>query len=225
VVVVGHDEYWSGPIRDAFDDARAAGVDFAFLGANIGYWKTRYEPAPDGRAARVLVCYKSSFDPAYERSRNPLDSTVRWRDDPVNEPEDTLIGQMYPGDAYEGKATGDLVVTSLRPAWLFTGTGLHIGSRLTGLVGYEFDRLWSRLGVGASRAPFAVRAVMRGKASAPHRRAGRSDVTIYRATSGAWVFSAGTIQWSWGLDGYADDSSVSAAAERLTWNLLTHLAR
>ena len=28
-------------------------------------------------------------------------------------------------------------------------------------------------------------------------------LTIYKAASGALVFSAGTIQWSWGLDGTA----------------------
>jgi hypothetical protein len=33
---------------------------------------------------------------------------------------------------------------------------------------------------------------------------GRTDwtMTIYQASSGAWVFNAGTNQWSWGLDDY-----------------------
>jgi hypothetical protein len=28
------------------------------------------------------------------------------------------------------------------------------------------------------------------------------SMTIYQASSGAWVFNAGTNQWSWGLDDY-----------------------
>src|SRR5262249_25658353 len=32
------------------------------------------------------------------------------------------------------------------------------------------------------------------------------QITLYRASSGALVFGAGTVQWSWGLDGHHNDS-------------------
>src|SRR5207302_1760371 len=32
----------------------------------------------------------------------------------------------------------------------------------------------------------------------------RHDLTLYRHPSGALVFGAGTVQWSWGLDGQHD---------------------
>jgi hypothetical protein len=35
-IVSGHDEYWSETMRNAFEAARAAGVNLAFLGGNIG---------------------------------------------------------------------------------------------------------------------------------------------------------------------------------------------
>jgi hypothetical protein len=34
------------------------------------------------------------------------------------------------------------------------------------------------------------------------RKAVGLSMTIYQATSGAWVFNAATNQWSWGLDDY-----------------------
>ncbi|PYS01153.1 MAG: hypothetical protein DMG16_13585 [Acidobacteria bacterium] len=48
-------------------------------------------------------------------------------------------------------------------------------------------------------------------------RAIQSNSSIYQAPSGAWVFTAGTISWSWGLDypGVAD-----ARIQRITANVL-----
>ena len=36
------------------------------------------------------------------------------------------------------------------------------------------------------------------------------QLTLYRAPSGALVFGAGSIQWSWGLDGHHIDGAGSA---------------
>src|SRR5262249_35820210 len=41
---VGHDEYWSWPMRRAIEAARDRGVHLAFLGADVGYWQIRFEP-------------------------------------------------------------------------------------------------------------------------------------------------------------------------------------
>jgi hypothetical protein len=38
---VGHDEYWSKPMRDAAEQARDAGVHLAFVEANAIYWQVR----------------------------------------------------------------------------------------------------------------------------------------------------------------------------------------
>ncbi len=47
-VSVGHDEYWSMPVRSAFDNARDAGTKLAFLGSNSAYWHVRSK-TPNGR--------------------------------------------------------------------------------------------------------------------------------------------------------------------------------
>src|SRR5205823_286904 len=38
---------------------------------------------------------------------------------------------------------------------------------------------------------------------------GNHKITLYRAPSGALVFGAGTIQWSWGLDGTHNDTATT----------------
>src|SRR5215210_2078600 len=41
-----HDEYWSGGMRTALEQARDAGTNLFFAGANEGYWKIRLENSP-----------------------------------------------------------------------------------------------------------------------------------------------------------------------------------
>ena len=51
------------------------------------------------------------------------------------------------------------------------------------------------------------------------------QITLYRAASGALVFGAGTVQWSWGLDSHHNDSpsTPSVAIEQATVNLLADM--
>lgn len=64
VLSVGHDEYWSKQMYDGFEQARDAGVNLAFLGANPNYWQVRVSPSNRGIANRVMISYKSaSTDP------------------------------------------------------------------------------------------------------------------------------------------------------------------
>ena len=52
-------------------------------------------------------------------------------------------------------------------------------------------------------------------------------LTMYRATSGALVFGAGTVQWAWGLDEYHDTPHVEIPADvrmqQATLNLLADM--
>jgi hypothetical protein len=62
-------------------------------------------------------------------------------------------------------------------------------------------------------------AVKTGPGTASH------SLTLYRAPSGALVFSAGTVQWSWGLDGNHDDgaSTPDPRMQQATVNLFADL--
>ena len=78
-VSMGHDEYWTNSMRDAVLEARDAGTNLAFLGANTMYWRIRLEPAASGRA-RVVVGYRHSahLDPLY--AQGSPEATANFRE-------------------------------------------------------------------------------------------------------------------------------------------------
>ena len=63
VLSVGHDEYWSAPMRDNLEAFIANGGNVAFFSGNSVCWQVRSED--NGRA---LVCWKQSYnqDPVYK---------------------------------------------------------------------------------------------------------------------------------------------------------------
>ncbi|HVU02598.1 MAG TPA: N,N-dimethylformamidase beta subunit family domain-containing protein [Polyangiaceae bacterium] len=202
----GHDEYWTQAERDAVDAARDAGVSLAFFSANDAYWHVRLEPSSDGVPRRVVTCYKSSGrDPSGETR----DRTTRFRDPPVGQPEDALVGQMYD---YYTNLDGFPLIVGDAGHWLYAGTGLRAGDTLPHLVGYEWDHIHLD-----STTPSGLEVV----ASSPvFDHAGVSDfsnVTVYYPTQGSLVFSGGTISWALGLGkpGYSD-----VRVERMTENVL-----
>src|SRR5439155_25877006 len=54
ILSVGHDEYWSKPMYDAFVAARDAGVNLGFFGGDPVSWRSRFEPSSSGAPNRVL---------------------------------------------------------------------------------------------------------------------------------------------------------------------------
>ena len=193
LVFAGHHEYWSRGMRDTLEGAIAAGTNVAFLSANEVYWQVRLEPSPLGPARRV-ICYKSArLDPVCHA--DPELTTCRWREAPVNEPEATVVGQMY---AHVVARPADWRVANAGH-WLYRGTGMHDRDRITNLVGQEYDTFRPELAppgtVILARSP--VRPNMADPRLPPLHTA-----TMYTAPSGATVFAAGTFQWSWALDSF-----------------------
>lgn len=133
VVFLGHDEYWSVPMRTTVEQARDAGVNVAFLGGNNVYWRVRFDASADGRDGRLLVGHKSAdTDPVQGPTTTDL-----WRRGPGVRPENSLVGMLY--ECFP--AQGDLVVE--RPSsFLFAGTKVRRGSRVAGLIGVEIDRAY-----------------------------------------------------------------------------------
>ncbi len=138
---VGHDEYWSMPMRRHVEQARDRGVHLAFLGADVCYWQVRFEPDVRGNPDRILVSYKEAagdLDPlALDGTpQNNRLITGRWRDRPISRPEARLVGVMYTADPVDA----DIIVD--RPDhWAFAGTGVKKGDALRGLLGYEVDAM------------------------------------------------------------------------------------
>ena len=111
----------------------------------------------------------------------------------------------------ETPVDGDLVVEDAN-GWMTQHTELTSGSHLRGVLGYEVD------GISAFSPP-GTHIVARSSVSGIDGVA-----TLYRATSGAIIFSSGSMQWSWGLDDYnapqLRTSVVSPAVQQMTRNIL-----
>lgn len=224
VLIAGHDEYWSTAMRDHFTAARDAGVSLAFFGGNDSYWHVRLQSSPLG-LDREEVCYKSALlDPL--ATVDPQEATVRWRDAPVNQPENALLGEMYNG-IIEGK--WPLVLDAGAQPWL-QGTLLHAGTAIPDLVTGEFDRVVQN-GLTPSSLTILASSPLKCTTVTDLCPGGKSvsNATLYTAPSGAKVFDAGTFQWQWGLD---DDSFLPGSARRphsypgfqqFTTNLIAYL--
>ena len=214
---LGHDEYWTKQMRQGVEAARDKGVGIAFMGANAVYWQMRFEPDHNGVPNRVIVCYK--VEAAHnDYTRDPMygvDNTVvtsYFRDPVVNNPENTLMGEMWNGLTHNQNGFPWTVDPSAANSPLLKNTGLQPGQTYgCGIVGYEWDKVWPTIGV-ADNEGFVSNPVKNVHIlstsqvkSSDTNQTDVSNSTYYIASSGAMVFDSGSIRWSSALDNYRPD--------------------
>jgi len=144
---VGHDEYWSGPMRDTVEGFIGRGGNVAFFSGNTALWQVRMEEPVEG-AASVMVGYKGQFksDPVYGTDRIG-ELTSIWSDHMIGRPENEMTGVSFLRGGYHriGKrvTNGAGGYTVYRPShWMFDDTGIDYGDVLGAkatAVGYECD--------------------------------------------------------------------------------------
>jgi len=222
-LIVGHDEYWSRAMRDAVERARDRGVNLGIFASNVSYWQVRYEPSSSGAADRILFCSKDAEkDPVYNTDRDK-DLTVRFRNLHPARPEVSLVGMMMSAEEVEGDFTP---VPEARRHWIYQGTAFAAGGTKTvrGLLGYEVDRSFSKDATWARFSPKGLVVLARAWVQPLKLERLPTESTIYTAPSGAVVFAAGTMQWSWGLDDWGAPKLRPAIRnpdiEKITKNLL-----
>lgn len=232
VLIAGHPEYWTRGIRDALDRARDSGVGIALFGANAGYWQVRREAdsssAGPAEAGPVVFCAKDyTRDPLYDTAADK-DLTVRFRNLHPRRPEVALFGvQTARGE--ESVAADFVPDPDARDSWIYRGTGVATGATqsIPGLIGYEVDRSFIADSLYDVWSPQGLQVVARSPIRFRDGSAERSDAATYRAPSGAVVFAAGTMQWSWGLDDWGTPklrpARRHADAERITLNVIDAL--
>ncbi len=186
------------------------------------FWKTRWGPSIDGSNTpyRTLITYKETHferDRSTRRTRRPgpARGAIRAsaRRPTAGEPENALTGQQF----VVNSGTADITVPSqyskLR-LWRNTAVAsLLAGTDADARAGSRDARL--RVGRGRRQRLPAGRGVrpllddgqrgagvhrLRQHASTSNGDRRPTTCTLYRAPSGALVFGAGTVQWSWGLD-------------------------
>jgi hypothetical protein len=180
VFSIGHDEYWTERMRDAFVHARALGTNLMF-GSNAALWRMRYA------AGRRTIL----------ESRSPsVDGTGFFWD--FGQPPCRLMGvqyKEYTQSALGSPASAYTVVGAASDPWL-AAAGLRPGDVIPGVVGYEWDELMP--GCFPGRVVPLMRAALPGSDGNPTT----ADMVRATARSGARVFAMGTMELSWALDSF-----------------------
>ena len=246
VLSVGHDEYWSAPMRDTLEAFIGKGGNVAFFSGNNLWWQVRSEE--DGRA---LVCWKDDYenDPIYPDG-NLGQLSTNWCHHLVRRPENTLTGVSFAYGGYtrffeqHRDASGGYQVH--RPDhWIFAGTGLRRGDEFgvaDSIVQYEADgcELEWRDGMPvptcrdgtpntfeiAATGPAGlstydgsldlVSTALYGDSGRRAQSSGHAVVGTY--TRGGTVFTCGCTHWAYGLRGR------DPVVEQITRNILDRLS-
>ncbi|WP_425266407.1 DUF4082 domain-containing protein, partial [Cryobacterium zongtaii] len=222
---VGHDEYWSGAQRKNVEAARDAGVNLQFLSGNEVYWRTRYEPSADSSATayRTLVSYKETWS---QRKIDPsAEWTGTWRDPRFASsanggglPENGLTGTQYQSNYSDLPVTVSAAEGKTR-LWRNTGLSSLAAGTSAALaphtVGYEsnedIDNGFRPAGlIRLSTTTGSVPEYLTDFGNTVRQGSTTHHVTLYKAPSGALVFSAGSVQWTWGLDREHDGPGAPA---------------
>ncbi|MGW7404174.1 DUF4082 domain-containing protein [Streptomyces sp. NPDC054833] len=216
----GHDEYWTQSQYSNVLAARKAGVREAFFSGNEVFWKTRLAPSIDGTstANRTLVCYKMT---KMAQNNGIADPSGLWTGtwmDPTStdygqdyQPPNILTGSMFQVNGYRSDAI--TVPGSYGKNRLWRNTSIaNLSSSQTatfpaGTLGYEWDSdlANSTRPAGAIDLSSTTVDVNDGKYRLDwgntygNGTATHNLVEFRDQDSGALVFGAGTVQWSWGL--------------------------
>jgi hypothetical protein len=240
VLSVGHDEYWSKPMRDRLEAFIARGGNVAFFSGNVACWQVRHEDD-------ALVCFKEYYrdDPLYRPDGpNPLLSTLSSHY-LLDRPENMLTGVGVLGGGFHKShgqyMDGSGAFTVHRPEhWVFAGTNVRRGGEFGGaqsIVGYECDGCEFELRdgrptpTGRDRTPTNFEILATGPAKWgpeatltwyerwPADQQGAACLGLYERPGGGTVFTAGTTDWSHGL---ADEPDP--IVDRITRNVLERLS-
>ncbi len=231
VGLLGHSEYWTANVYDAYQDTVDAGVNLFCTSSNTALWHTRFDVADTGR--RTQICYKENatrdvsagftgtgYDPSTEW-------TGTWRDNtPANgktnsdvRRENALTGQLF---RVNGAVVDQMEVPYAYkdlPIWrnaaavqaLTTGQ-TYVTARTT--MGYECDVADGSAGqpdgliqLNPTSKTFGGRGVnAAGTIYSGSPGALNFGFTFYRRPSGALVFNTGNWRGLWGASRWYSNS-------------------
>jgi hypothetical protein len=203
LVALTHLEYWTAAMRQHVDQAVAGGMNLANFGANQAYWEVLLKPGPTGLADRTVYTYRTCApDPVGLFSAAGCYGSSQ-----------ALFGVQYNCAG----AAGDVVAQG---NWLWSGTGVAPGQKVFNLIGGETDHV-----TPGYPQPDGLQVLAHSPLSLCRNlptTTDDSDMTYYRNSAGAQVFSGGTLHWICALDGACSDVDP-AVVSRLTQNVLDQL--
>ena len=243
VLSVGHDEYWSTPMRDTIENYAAAGGNIAFFSGNTCCWQVRWDPT-----TKSLLSWKQWFnqDELYSSTADtvPLLATL-WGHHLVGRPENQMtgVGFLHGGyhKSHDQLMDGSGAYTVHRPDhWLYEGTQLKAGDEFGGkdsIVGYECDgcEMEWRDGLPFPTHQDGTPKTFTILGSAPAKWApgdswwyeewpgpehtGHAVLGLYTTEKGGTVVTTGSTDWAHGLKG------KDPAVEQITRNVLDRLGK
>lgn len=237
---VGHDEYWTQSQFANVKAAANAGVDLAFLSGNQIYWDTELAPSFDASHTpnRTVVEYKDIWSGTQLDPNGAANGGAGLFRDPVygpGTPENSLSGTIFTVDDIQSldNITIPASMSQLR-LWRNTSIASSNGGTLTRLLGYEWDSDLDngfRPGglIDMSSTTRNVNSLLLDNGATTGSGTATHSLTLYRnPTSGALVFGAGTVMWSWGLSSqYAPyrglTAPVSPAVQQSMVNLFADM--
>jgi hypothetical protein len=220
---LGHDECWALAERKAAVTAHEHGVNIVFFAASPILRHVRVQASPLG-PGREEVDYRDSAKDPLNGKGSPLEVTGNeWASPPASWPEYGFVGDTYEGFLEPGLSVGFRVADA--SSWVFTGTGLHNGSAVPGVVASDVDKFDKAMGQPANdqilaHTPIPARL---GQTSMPPFY---SDMTYYTdPSSGAGVLDTGTNNWIPALDdrdgcGRSGGVCAEQVVQRVTGNIL-----
>ncbi|GAN76151.1 DUF4082 domain-containing protein [Acidisphaera rubrifaciens] len=213
----GHDEYWTGAQQANVQAAINAGVNAQFLSGNEMFWQTRLEPSIAGTvtANRSLVSYKETHQ---EALTDPASASGVWTGSFLDQtfgaqfgvtPSNAITGTAFQVDANQNATiTIPYADTQLR-IWRNTPVAAtpvgQTASLSPGLLGYEWDSApdngFMPAGlIDVSSTTLNVTTDLLDYGNTVGNGTATHNLVEYRdPVSGALVFGAGTVFWSWGL--------------------------
>lgn len=207
-VSVGHDEYWSEPMRnnvEAKRDQTLKPVNLAFFSANVSMWKIQMHSGPNGVPNRQF-------------SVNKVNSADYWRYY-NNRHESDMVGVEHVWNSFPMRTIWNLTIPQgLSHPWIYTLTGIAANGTVTsthtlfGVMGYEVDGKWidnpEWLCSQGSRVRSGVSYITKTSFTAQNPNCpgitanGETYSSVYTAASGAQVFAVGSMNWNYALDSY-----------------------
>ncbi len=154
-------------------------------------------------------------------SANDAYSSVRFEASALSGASDRTMASVNArgSQAIDEAIDADIVVTDASN-WVFSDTGLAKGSILGGLLGYAAGETHGNASMPAGSIELAHTPYVQSDGVTRF-----SDMTVYSTSSGATVFTAGTVQWAFGLSEVSprspNPSRVNPAAQQITRNVLS----
>ena len=230
-ISIGHDEYWSSDQRTTVEKLRDDfGVNLAFFSGNEMYWNVRWEENAFDKIYEdpsIMPIYKESQSD-FKIDPNPDLWTGTFRDPGFREigeksinpeggrPENAVLGVLWTVNAWRNDPLLVPFEFSRHRFWRNTELSRELKENtqtavlLKGLLGHEWDEDVDNGFrpdglIHLSRTKVHNTQVIVDHGSMFDSGTATHNLVMYKNQKhGNWVFGAGTVQWSWGLDKYHD---------------------